>query len=457
MTVRPRRLARALVAIVGLAAMLGIALAPAGAADQPAPGQGSAIAQTMKVDPKAGSLSLGVTFGEALAAHQNSVAQAASQAINLGVIGTTLGSEGCDGSAPTYPSDQQPQPLRVDSRDAGADKGKTESEDNAFSKYVRADGTPLGEAVTTAAPFGIAGVLEVGGGTARTHSGLVNGAREAQATVDVSGLNLAGVVDLSSLHWEATYRSTGDNKVTGSFTIGHATIAGTAVPTNDPSATLAQANTALSLLGLKLVPGTAHQEGGVLFVDPLTISVVPNAQRDAVAGAVIGGIQPVRQSLFDALLAQSCKNSSYITIFDLVVGSVTGAGEFALSLGGAQASSSEIAQNKFNLAAGTYDFGGGALPAATDTATGLTGPADNSGTLGAVTDAGTPAAGSAPTAAGPSSSGHSHTAVQPIGSAFKGTRGGALAAVAGITLALLAALVEGDRRKMRRAQREIPT
>src|SRR5688500_12126615 len=54
------------------------------------PGQGVAAAQTVKFDPKAGGLSLGITFGQAIGAHQNLVAQATSQAINLGVIGSTI-------------------------------------------------------------------------------------------------------------------------------------------------------------------------------------------------------------------------------------------------------------------------------------------------------------------------------------------------------------------------------
>src|SRR4029079_16286692 len=117
---RRTRVAAAVSAVVLAAGVVtSYATAPASAATEP--GQGSAIAQTQKIDPKAGGLSLGITFGQALAGHQNEVAQAASQAINLAVIGTTIGAEGCDGSAPTYPSDQQPQPLRIDSRDKDAD------------------------------------------------------------------------------------------------------------------------------------------------------------------------------------------------------------------------------------------------------------------------------------------------------------------------------------------------
>ena len=438
-------------AAAGVTTMAVIAFVPSGASAADEPGVGTAIAQTIKADPKAGGLSLGITFGQALAGHQNLVAQASSQAINLGVIGTTLGSEGCDGSDPTMPSDQQPQPLRVDSRDPGADKGKTETENGAFTKSVKANGTPYGEAVTTTAPYSIAGIMKVGGGTSTTHSGLVKGVREAQATVEISSLDLAGVVHLGSMRWEATYRSTGDKKVTGTFTIGSASANGQALPTNDPSKTLDAANTALKLLGVQLVPPIAHESGGVLFVSPLAIAVVPNAQRDAVAGAVIGGIQPIRKALTDALLEQSCKNASYITIFDLVVGSVTGAGAFALSLGGVQASSSEIPKNGFSLGDAQYSLGGGGAAAVPSfDAGGASGSSSFTGSAPEATSGGSTGG----------SGGGGSSAGTPIATktaaAFKGRRGGGLAAAGVSALGLLAALAEGDRRKMRRAQREIP-
>jgi hypothetical protein len=445
------------VAAAGLAAVAATAALPApraGAADAPVEaGQGSSIAQTWKIDPKAGGLSIGVAFGQALAGHQNAVAKAASQAVNLGVVGTTLAAPGCDGGAPTLERSKQPQPLQIDSRDKDAAAGKSETEDGGlYSKKVVANDTPYGEAVTTTAPFGIASVLEVGGGIAKSTSGLVNGVRQATSTVDITGVNLAGVVKFSNLHWEATYRSSGDSKVFGSFTIGSATIAGVPVPTKDPSATLANANTALSPLGLKLVPGSAHEDGGVLFVDPLAIAVVPNAQRDAVASGVIGGTQPIRKEFFDALLAGSCKFSSFITVYDILIGSITGAGEFALQLGGAQATSRVIPKNAFDLQLGSFETFGGVLSSGggeplfgTDPLSVPTGPSTFNGT----------ATTTAPTPRIRKGTG-TPLAVTPVANAFDGSRGGAMAGVGLATLGLLAAVAEGDRRKMRRAQREIP-
>src|SRR4051812_30916392 len=62
-----------------------------------APGQGNAFADTFKVDPRTGNLSIGIDFGKSAANHQNQAAQAISQAMDLGTIGTSLASYGCDG------------------------------------------------------------------------------------------------------------------------------------------------------------------------------------------------------------------------------------------------------------------------------------------------------------------------------------------------------------------------
>ena len=188
------------------------------------PGIGSALAQTALVGPSFANLSLAFAFGRSIAGHTNSVAQASSQAIDLGQVGASLAGQGCDGGDPTLPDDQQPHEVRVDSRDAVA----TKDEDETFMgglpmhKHAEANPTPFGKAVTTTAPFGVAGVLEIGGGIATSTSGLVEGGvREAKAVTDISGIKLiagVGLVELSGLHWEAIWSSR-TNGVTGSFTI----------------------------------------------------------------------------------------------------------------------------------------------------------------------------------------------------------------------------------------------
>src|SRR5581483_2407608 len=234
------------------------AAAPAQSSALP-PGQGFALAQNYRIDPRAGNLSIGINFGISLAGHQNSVAQASSQALDLGVIGTSLAAEGCDGSAPTLPPDKQPQPLQVDSRDPTAAQGKQADETAVplpIHKFALANPNPYGEAITTSAAQGIPGVLEIGPCTSRSYSGLLDGGatREAKATSDISSINIATVVQLTNIHWEATWRSAPSGGPTeGKFTIGGATIGGTPVPTQDPNQVIAQANQLLSTLQLGII------------------------------------------------------------------------------------------------------------------------------------------------------------------------------------------------------------
>src|SRR6266508_1842502 len=396
------------------------AASPAQTADLK-PGVGLAIAETEKLDPRAGGLSLGITAGRSIAGHQNTVAQASSQALDYGVIGSTLAAEGCDGSKPTLPSDQQPHAIHVDSRQANSTQDADEDKVPVPAhKHASANPTPYGEAVTTTGPLGVPGILSIGGGVATTHSGLVEdgAAREAKAITDIASITFPlGSVTLSGLHWEATSNTSG---LQGIFSIGSATIAGQSIPTNDPTAALAQINTVLEPLGVKIAPPTTR---------------------------IIDAIQPARQDLFDALLEQDCGNATYITVFDIAVGSITGAGSFSLVLGGVQASSGESLVNPFNLGAHPSTFPGLSLP----------------GTPATPASAGTSVASSAltpsaPTVADAAANPAALTQKTTPASSIKdeGKRGGALAGVGLAGLGALAVVAEGDRRKMRRAQKEIP-
>ena len=430
-----------MVAAVSAASLVPVVLAGPGRAATD-PGQGTAIATTDRIDPRAGSLSIGITFGTALAGHQNRVAKAQSQAVDLGAIGTSLAAYQCDGTPGPVPDSSQPQPLTTETGQAGADKGISQSDlGGSYSRFVRADSTPAGEAVTTTAPLSLAGVVSVGGGVARAWSGITNGVRQATATVDMSGITFPGGTSLAGLHWEATFQSIPKVVTTGRFSIGHATIGGVAVPTTDPTATLAKLNTALLPLGLRVDAPSSHVTSGIQWVEPLGISVVPSATRDNLAGVVLGAVQPIRQQAFDALLKAYCKAETEITVVDVAVGGITGAGSFNLTIGGVQATSGVLPANGFDLGIPGSALGSfvenGALPS-----TGLGGESPG---FSAPTSAALPATAPAKTApAGVVASGLK---------AVQGARGGALAGVSLGALAVLAALAEADRRKMRRAQR----
>ena len=407
------------------------------------PGRGLALAEIEKLDPRAGSLSLGITTGRSIAGHQNTVAQASSQAYDYGVIGGTLAAKGCDGGDPTLEDSQQPHPIQVDSRDAENTKDATEPNVPVPGKmHASANPTPFAEAVTTTAPQDY-GIMQIGGGIATTHSGLLDdgATREATAITDIDGITFPAGIALSSMHWEATWRSTDpDNGVVGIFTIGSASIAGQSIPTNDPTQTLLQLNGALAPLGFAITPPTAHKAGDIIFVDPMGISIFQSTQRDALTGAILGNpVSRDARTSFDALLAQSCSFASGITVLDIVIGSITGAGSFSVVLGGVQASSGDAYDNAFCLGCNTPKLSLNTNTLATNT---VSAPSGGGTTFKGSTTPG-PAAGTVAT---------TPAAVQKLG----GKRGGALAGVGLAGLGMIAAMAEGDRRKMRRAQREIP-
>ena len=425
-------------------------------------GTGTAVAESIRFDPVAGGLSFGVGIGEALAGHQNAAATAESRSANLGVIGTTAAGEGCDGGDPTLPEEDQPQPLRVESGEEGAAEGKSGQDPKVpgVDRQVRANTNPFAEAITTGSNTVVPGVMEINGARALASSGVEGEQREAIARTEIGRIAfIAGQVEMRDMVWEAIHRSGTVNEQIATFSIGAMTIAGQPVPVDDPTAALASANDALALVGLQIRPPRAHFDetarGTLATVDPMGIRVVPAPARDGILGPVLGGVQPAREELFQALIDMDCGNSTFITVLDIVLNAFGAGGYFAVELGGVQASTNEITRFSGLGALGA----GGNLPP-------LTGALPSSGvstaTPGGSTSSGSTSSGSTATPAAPAATETAAAPEQPIDDAVDavaeggGERGGALAAVAAGGLFLLAAVAEGDRRKMRRAMREIP-
>lgn len=447
-----RRTVRAAVLVASVLLISGLATTPgsaAPAAEDFNRGTGSATALGYKVNPKNGNLSFGVTFGESIAGHQNTGATGQSRAVNLGVIGVTLAGEACDGGDATWAEEEQPQPVIARSGEKGAAEGTTEFEQGApggIKKFARATTDPFAEAITTIAPMGDPRAVEITGGRTITHSGVVDGSvREALARTELGTVSLGGgAIVLRGLTWEAIHRSGSVEETVGSFSIGSVEIAGQ--PQTLPGDSLEQAEALDALLhrfGLDVTPPGVRIAQGIVFVDPLKIGVIPSAERDTVLGGVVGGAQPLRDQIVDALLDQDCSNATYVTIADIVLGSFTGAGSMQLELGGVQATTAEIQQFSFP------DFG--SLPPLLGT------PAvPGSFTPGSPgSSAVVPGAASAGDASPDQGDTTTRVATQPI-AGFAGERGGLMALVAGSGLALVAATAEADRRKMQRALREIP-
>lgn len=434
--------------LAGFTALAG-ATSPANAATDPA-GTGSAYAQGYKIDPRSGRLSFGITYGLALAGHQNKSAVAEARSADLGLIGTTLSGEGCDGGDPTLPAEDQPIPLVARTDDPAPDRQS--SPELGAERSVDVNPSPFAKAVATTTGFGQPKVVSIGGTVSTSTSGLENGARVARAVTEVSDIDIAGLVQIKGMRWEAAYQTFPSTAVLTSFTVEGIFLAGTNITgkQDNPFASLQQVTDLLAPLGLgvTITPPTLRNESGIAFVDALKISIVPGEVRDGVLGPVLAAAQPLRKALNDALIGADCGNASYLTIGDIALGSVTGAGELNIELGGVSATSADLDPTSFL---------GGFTPAPPAPAAPTFTPPTQSASGGTFE----PSTPSLSTVDEPVEVAATPVVTTPVASLpdikpIRGDRGGALLGVGLGGLFLLGLLAEGDRRKMRRGQRSGP-
>jgi hypothetical protein len=391
------------------------------------PGLGQASGQLLRIEPTSAGLSFGVVVGPVSSDHRNEVARAVAQSMNYGLIGAALTAEGCTGGAPVIDPATLPVALRADSRDAGAGTSKTVSE-GPITQTVVADGTPDARSSARLVDVGVPGLLSLAGMSEWTRSTIDDeGVRVATAHVEVADVQLlAGLVELHGLTWDG--RHDGTNGASGAFRVQGASIAGVPVPTSDPVELLDGVNAVTSALGITISAPAVREVGDNVFVDPLTVAIVPNAGRDVVSAALLEGVQPLREALFGALIDADCSNSAYITVLDILLGSVTGSGSFRLSLGGVDAGSSVVDSYVFDAAPPRAAAG---MPVASTKLPAFDGP-PAVGTVAGPTDVARPAS---------------------VASSTDDVPDGAVA-VALVALGLGAVLVELDRRTMRRTAGE---
>jgi hypothetical protein len=427
---------------------------------------------------------VGAVFGEALAGHTNTFARAQSQGVDLGAVGTSMQGYNC-GSAPNQNVyDAVPTPWQTETGAQGADQGQTRTptKSNYFStEYVRANNTPYGEADTSyAGPIADpTNAFSAFGMHSKSWSGAVNGVNEAGATSDIGSLSLgAGTVVLNGLHWEALYPTGGTPS--GTFSIGQAIIAGTALPNPaDLSQVLAAVNQALSNLGVQLQFPQNTVTQGIQAVSPLELDVVPNPTRDKLTDTAVGAAQPPYYQITNGLengfgnsqpplnslgpaesspsgqqlAAALCQSDTPITVLDITVAAFDGGGYFNTALGGVSASSSVLAANSYDLSA--LGFGSLTTPGTTQFDSGTLGSSGTAGTAGDLGSTGSGSGSGGGQNGGSSALQQNAAAAGALGRLSGFVAGGPLLAAGLAGLGLLAFLIEADRRKMRLAQRTI--
>jgi len=304
-----------------------------------------------KVAPGVGNLELGMTFATSVTQVTNSLAQATSQMGDLGLIGSSLTAEGCDGSSNIRP-DQLPQPTSVDNRDGDASAERDESESGdaplaAGRMQVEATEDPPGSrARTTSAAFGSPGVLEVGGGTSEAATRVLPGeGREAVATV-TSSLDLGGgVLRMDGMRWSAHHRTGVEPLAEGTFEIGRAAAAGVPLPTDDLGVLQEGINTALAQTGISIaLPKVQRlvEPSDLIRVTPMRIEMRDSPAGKTLLGPALDVTREQRVQLFDSLVEQACDLAGVLLVGDVGISVLAGTGFLTVEIGGVEAASSDL-------------------------------------------------------------------------------------------------------------------
>lgn len=431
---------------------------PPAAAESQVPGNASAIAELIKLNPAIGNLSLAIRMGTSLAGHQNNAANSEVRSIDLGFIGKLLSDEGCDGSAPVIPPGTFPDATLASSSDPEAADGITGGIDGVIETLARADASASSTARADLAPLGIPGIASITGGHSRAVTS--SDGHVASAVTEIGRLELAGgLVAIEGLRWEATHRLLPERSSTSSFEIGSLRIAGMVIPL--PAGDLVDELTkvlepVLDPLGIKLtMPRVIELEDGI-DITPVSVGLVPGEVRDSLLAPIFGGTRDPYTQLTEFLISLDCTNATYVTVLDLVLGAVSGGGFTTLDLGGVTTRASEFEMTSFLGGTGSAMPGDqlSALPSESSASdrTAPASPDTSSLTTGAPSSTQV-----SPADAGGDPGDGSDADEQAIGfTPPGGERGGPLLLVgaAGLLAALGAGI--GERRRMRTAQRRRP-
>ncbi len=316
-------------------------------------GDVTAISQAMQVQPKTGGFAFTITVGTSIADYRDTLAQASSQSLNLGLLGTALTTQQCNGSNPALKPNQIPQPLVAES-DRGNQHRTGTTGPAASSGVLAAAGKeavtattqPSANASFDGGTLGIPGVATMTGFSSDGSTQLAGQTREATGTAEIHQLSLAGgQVVLDNLLWTATQRTGAQTGADGSFNVGGLTVAGK--QERPTAANLAKAfaavNRALASTGLHVDPPSVKQHGSAVVVSPLTVGIDNSQVGHKLVSPLLTKAQPVTDALTNALLGISCQFGSPLTVADLVLGTADGTGSTDLMFGGASVGTQVIA------------------------------------------------------------------------------------------------------------------
>jgi hypothetical protein len=382
------------IATTGLATALVVAQIPtAAAASAPTsfvPGGATGIAQALQIVPRDGGLSATVTVGQSIADYRDTLAQASSQALDLGLIGSTLAIQ-CNAAPPILKAGQLPKPITAESDTGASSSGKDTAGpdgDTAAAatgqETVSASPAPNENAAASfdGEKLALPGIVTLAGLSSQSSARLIpDKARIATATADIGSLNLlGGKISLGGLHWAISLRTGSHPSVSRSFTLTSASLAGVALPTTEfaLASTLATVNKVLATTGLHISLPVPTEQNGVLGISPLSIGIDNSHLGSEIINPILNLVHSITDPAMGDLTKALCQIGSVYSLVNLFLTGLNGAGAVDVELGGATATSDDT----------TYadPFGSGALPGgSTLPTTGTTAP--GGGALGGASGA----------------------------------------------------------------------
>lgn len=314
-------------------------------------GAANATANALEVSITAGGAAIGAWYGTSIAKYQETTAFSEGRVLDLGII-EELFATTCDGSPPAISPETLPPETRVDSRDPTAQgdghaaevfaPGEIEAGPYVGRQVAGAAPGPLGWARTDLEPAD-GGLVGVHGAQTQAWATIVDGdIREAVAETTAARLSfLAGRIYLTDVRWEARARSGAENSVTGSFSFGRASVDGRWI---DPAGSQAamqgvydEIQRQLKQLGAKVVMPEVVIEDKSVRVTPLAVKLIDPPFGATLIAPILEAFQPEREKQFEILIAEDCNNATTITILDVALAWLAGAGTVNFSVGGVDA------------------------------------------------------------------------------------------------------------------------
>ena len=201
----------------------------------------------------------------------------------------------------------------------------------------------------------VPGLIDFKDSEAHTTAGVIKGnVRQSTSVVEISRLDLAGVVRLTGLKWEAI-QQTGpgddDKKLTGRFTVEGASIGGVPLPISaggeDFEAVLGPINAALAPTGFAITPPKIEERSQQQSVSPLAFEIVNSPLGRQFLAPILAALQPAREPLADAFidLAKALVEANEeipdasvaVLAADLTLGVFSGSSQLHIELGGVTA------------------------------------------------------------------------------------------------------------------------